>query len=117
MGIAPDRLVGDKIDALKLDSVLARCPQITQSERRMGDEPSPLKSFPDVHEKQGSVSAQSRSKGPTYSPQSMHMTALCLHLSIFLFTGFTSTCPTSTKACTVTSFGVMGANVWQPHAF
>lgn len=36
--IAPDRLVGDKINALQLDSVLVRYPQIIWSERQTDDE-------------------------------------------------------------------------------
>lgn len=81
--ITPDRLGGDKINAVKLDSVLVRCPQIIQSERRMDDEPSPFKGFSDVHEKQGSLSAQSQSKGLVYSPQSMHtQPAVCVSLSL-----------------------------------
>lgn len=67
-GITLGRLAGGKVNALKLDSVLVGCSQITQSERRMDDEPSPLKSFPDAHEKQGLVSAQSHSKDPSTAP-------------------------------------------------
>lgn len=55
-------------------------------------------------EKQGSVSAQSHSKDPKCSPRSMHITALCLHLPVFPSAGSFSTCHTSTKVSTVTSF-------------
>lgn len=48
----------------------------------MDDEPSPLKSFPDVHGKQGSVAAQSPSKGPKYSPHSMHDNPLSVSLHL-----------------------------------
>lgn len=47
----------------------------------------------------------------------MHMTALCLRLSIFPFTGSFATCHTSTKVCTLTSFLSHRTTIWHLHTF
>lgn len=101
--IAPDRLVGDKINALKLDSVLVRCPQITWSERQTDDELLCSKASLMCVRNKDPYQLNITAKAPTTAPnQCTRQPSACISPSPL--SGSCFACPSPANACTITFF-------------